>query len=340
MSLNIVNSFRLTPPPPLAIGGWVELGRTTLVSVSDTVTVSGLANKRYLMVLTHVIKSGNAIIQNRLNSDSGTNYANRRNTNGAGEATNVNGNIIEQAIANGGEEWQVQYISNLASRDKLLIQWLNSSVASGAAQEPSRQEQVAKWANTVDAVNTFNLLNGSSGDFASGTEVVVLGWDPGDTHTDNFWEELFSGTGTSLDTGVAGITAKKYLWIQTYLDLQGGAGNASFTYNGDVSGTYGVRFNLNGGSDGSDVNRVDALIPFQGQPSAQRAFCNTFMLNNLANEKLAINHVVWTNALGSATAPNIQEHVAKWANTSAQITDVAIGGTYGATSKMKIWGSN
>ena len=34
---------------------------------------------------------------------------------------------------------------------------------------------------------------------SSGTEVVVLGWDPTDTHTDNFWEEL--GSATDLASG-------------------------------------------------------------------------------------------------------------------------------------------
>jgi hypothetical protein len=52
--------------------------------------------------------------------------------------------------------------------------------------------------------------------------MVVLGWDPADTHTSNFWEELASvdlsgGAATNIDSGT--ITAKniygfKYMQIR------------------------------------------------------------------------------------------------------------------------------
>jgi hypothetical protein len=40
------------------IGGWVELGRTTLGSAGDDITVSSLADKRYYMFLTSALNSG------------------------------------------------------------------------------------------------------------------------------------------------------------------------------------------------------------------------------------------------------------------------------------------
>ena len=36
---------------PAVAGGWVELGRTTLGSAGDDITVSSLADKRYYMIL-------------------------------------------------------------------------------------------------------------------------------------------------------------------------------------------------------------------------------------------------------------------------------------------------
>ncbi len=62
---------------------WVELGRTTLSGSADLITVSSLAAKPYLMVLSHVrATGGNVEIRPRLNGDSGSNYAGRRSYNG------------------------------------------------------------------------------------------------------------------------------------------------------------------------------------------------------------------------------------------------------------------
>ena len=47
--------------------GWKELGRTTLSSEADDITVSGLANKRYLMVLVHCTDTGQANCNIRFN---------------------------------------------------------------------------------------------------------------------------------------------------------------------------------------------------------------------------------------------------------------------------------
>jgi hypothetical protein len=178
------------------------------------------------------------------------------------------------------------------------------------------------------------------GSYDTGSEMVVLGWDPADTHTTNFWEELYTDSGTSLDSGVAGIAAKKYLWIQTYIGTPTAGANHSFVFNGDTGSNYSVRYNIDGGSEGVDVSRADALVPHQGGASETGIFANTFIINNSANEKLIISHEVVEKTAGAGNAPSRYEHVAKWANTSAQITDIALSGTYGATSEMRVWGSD
>jgi hypothetical protein len=40
------------------VGGWVELGRTTLGGTGTTITASSLADKRYYMVLMNNINTG------------------------------------------------------------------------------------------------------------------------------------------------------------------------------------------------------------------------------------------------------------------------------------------
>jgi hypothetical protein len=49
---------------------------------------------------------------------------------------------------------------------------------------------------------------------------------------------------------------------------------------------------------------------------------NMFIINNSANEKLVIAHVFDQNTAGAGTAPTREEAVGKWANTSAQITEI------------------
>ena len=79
---------------------------------------------------------------------------------------------------------------------------------------------MGKYTGTASAVNRFAYHNWHSGNYGTNSECVVLGWDESDTHTNNFWEELASvdlgSAGDNLSSGT--ITAKKYLWVQAYLE--------------------------------------------------------------------------------------------------------------------------
>jgi hypothetical protein len=64
-------------------------------------------------------------------------------------------------------------------------------------QQEQEQHQidrnVGKWANTSNPIDdSLNFKRSIKWRFCTGSEVVVLGWDPADTHTSNFWEELAS----------------------------------------------------------------------------------------------------------------------------------------------------
>ena len=68
-----------------------------------------------------------------------------------------------------------------------------------------------------------------------------------------------------------------------------------------------------------------------------------FVVNNASNEKLCIYNVIHNGTSGAGTAPNRQEWVGKWANTSDQITEIDIspdGGNLDTGSFIKVWGSN
>jgi len=332
------------------IGGWVELGRTTLGSNGDNIDVSSLPDKRYYMVLANTTSSGLNRHGLRYNSDTGSNYAWRYSANGAADGTvTSNGRIIIQADNTATDEFSVTYIANKSDKEKLSYSQDVKQIATGATTAPSRMETVGKHAQTSNPISTITLFNSESGDYASGSECVVLGWDPSDSHTNNFWEELASvnagASSTSIDTST--FTAKKYLWIQAFIKSTGSSmGSISANFNNDTGTNYANRYSDNGGADGTITSNI-ALILVDGGNLAtnESALINFFIVNNSSNEKLVIGHAVKRNTAGAANAPTRRETAQKWTNTSSQITSFKIvrdsgSGTFDTNSIIKVWGAN
>ena len=331
-----------------SVGGWVELGRTTLVSAGDTIDVTSFTDKRYYMVLTNGINSGVLGLRNRVGTttiDTGSNYAGRLSYNGGADSTSTSASFADIAgFDQTANLFQVVYISNLSGNEKLIQGHSMNGQASGAGTAPTRAEGVFKWANTSNPLQSYRSYNASTGSYASGSEVVVLGWDAADTHTTNFWEELASvDVGVATDTIDSGtITAKKYIWFQAY-----GEGNTEmqFRLNSDSGSNYASRRNNNGGTDSTFTSQTQSKINATGGTASTTCFMNGFIINNASNEKLIITHQVVSDTDGAATAPIRSEGVTKWANTSVQATSLQIydnGGTgqFGTNSKLRVWGSD
>jgi hypothetical protein len=328
-------------------GGWVELGRTTLGSAGDTITVSSLADKRYLMVLGNTLGTGDNAMYFRVGNstiDTGTNYAYRYSNNGATDASAGSTTFTHGAVSSTeNNALKVMYIANLSGKEKLFIHHCVDEGTAGAGTAPEREEGVSKWSNTSNPIDIIQGINFNSGSFASGAEVVVLGWDPADTHTTNFWEELASvelgSAGDTIDSGT--ITAKKYLWVQCYNKASGNA-QANIRFNSDSGGNYARRFSNNGGADGTDINQ-DRIKLGAGSVTVPY-LTNFFVVNNSSNEKLVICNTVGQNTAGAGNAPDRAEIAGKWANTSSQITSVQItndqGGDFDTGSILKVWGSD
>ena len=328
-----------------AVGGWVELARTTLGSPNATIDVTSLADKRYYMFLINDTRTAAATDGFlRLNSDTGSNYAQRNSTGGGADATSVNaagmGYNVDTAI---DQNLTVGYVSNLSAKEKLAIYHRVNRNAVGEANAPQRREWVGKHAQTSNPVTALGINSGGSNTYSTGSEVVVLGWDPADVHTNNFWEELSSTTlgsaGDNISSGT--ITAKKYLWVQC-MTIGSGTKRQLMTFNNDTSTNYSYRFSDDGGSDGTSVSRAN--IPVYGNNNSVIDFSNTFIINNSAQEKLVITHGMDGNTSGAGNAPIRQESVGKWDNTSAQITEIDIdnpeSGSFDTGSILKVWGSN
>jgi len=335
--------------PSGSVGGWVELGRTTLQEAADNITVSGLSDKRYYMVLTYTPVSGNADHEWQLGNgsvDTGTNYAYRYSDNGGTDSTGTSASIL--GITNSARavpRFSYGFIANRSANEKLFMGWGIDQQTAGATTAPNRGEGVGKWDNVAAPLDRINLYNGSSGSFASGSEVVVLGWDPADTHTNNFWEELDSGdlSGGAADSiSTNTFTAKKYLWVQLYVETTGGAVSQRLTFNSDAT-DYAQRVSRDGAADATGTSKVNVDGFNDDLVTSSAGFTNMFISNVSGQEKLAIINCISQEAAGASNAPTRDEGVFKWADT-AQITSIQWtnnkAGDMGTNTRYKIWGAD
>ena len=339
------------------VGGWVELARTTLSSAGDNITVSSLSDKRYYMVLQDFIPDTYAAPRMRLgngSADTGSNYSDRRNENGGTDATRTSQtSMINTPEGGGNPQFIVSYIANLSGKEKLCMHHSVHRKNAGAANAAGRGEAVSKWGNTSNPLDVVDIFNNDAGagDFASGSEVVVLGYDPDDTHTTNFWEELTTKTSTSeantLTTDT--VTAKKYNWVQVHIPYTtGSANNYNFRVGNstiDTGSNYCQRYSIDGGADGTQTSQGYVRMSWNISTGSEWMFANIFFINNASNEKLFISHANRNNTSGAGTAPHRYEVVGKWANTSNQANVFQIlhqtgASNLGTGSIIKWWGAD
>ena len=332
-------------------GGWVELGRHTLGAASDYLEVSSLPEKRYYKMIWHIIDGTASWCQPgwRVGSgtvDTGGNYGERFTRDGAADTVygnNTYNGLWANAASANTDLFGVSYFTNHSAKEKLAIHHTVGSAA-GAASAPSRGEIVGKWANTSNPLDLVRLEHvGTGNGYNTNSECVIMGWDPADAHTTNFWEELASvnasGSSTNLSSGT--ITAKKYLWIQCY--SEGTSGDILTTFNNDSGSNYGRRYSIDGASDATSVSQASIANMHNAGLAGDDAFSNWFIINNSANEKFCTGHSVQNGAAGAATVPLRVEFVGKWANTSSQITEIDFdsqSGNFGSNSIIKVWGSD
>jgi len=283
----------------------------------------------------------------RVNGDTGSNYVRRGSANGLTDYSNTS----QTRIMFGGQPqgdtttvpyFTVGYIANLADKGKLAIchNVLSYQLGAGSSDPLERRDTVFKWANTSEAVDQLSIVNHLSGSFNTNGELVVLGYDPDDTHTTNFWEELASveGDGTSTTISSGTIPARKYLWVQAFTNAS--SQNTGFQFNNDTGNNYAIRRSSNGGTDATDTS-----IGYIEGSDTSKAFTNMFIINNSANEKLTIGHSIHNPTAGAGTAPTRNEVAGKWANTSAQITEIdymqqTTSVNFPSGSILKVWGAN
>jgi hypothetical protein len=340
-----INNPELLPPPPPS-GGWKELGRTTLCATGDNITVSCLPDKKYYMVMSYTRWHLNARHQNfRFNCDTGNNYAVRYSySHGSCNILTCQSKIRTTSNANAPNDLSVTFISNIAGEEKLLSGNNVNTLATGG-NKPITFDFSGKWTNTTCAINSITIHNDQAGNFNTCSEVVVLGWDPDDTHTDNFWEEVASVelcADGALSTCT--ITNKKYLWVQSYVQPTGSCSVSTYLkINNSSCPVYPSRYSKNGGiSCASSGASYGGLISASFCNTAP-VFTNTFIINTGGQEPIIMSKSISAATAGAANAPERSMVGSKWISSSP-ITQIDITNNLSvnwlAGSILKVWGSN
>ena len=299
------------------------------------------------MVVSHITDSGQADVRYRLGSsgtaDTGGNYAFRRSDEGGSETTShTTSSALMTACIADDDKFHVTFIANLSCREKLMQHYyVERGDNIGASNAARRGEGVSKWTNTSNALDTVRVYNNGSGSYNIGSESIILGWDPGDTHSDSVFEELASvdlSGGATSNLSTSSFSSKKYLWVQGYFKVTSGSPDLTITFNNDTGSNYTRSRSINNAADVLSTCR--SSIDVDG--SIDRVFINMFIVNTRNNEKLVYGTSVRNNsAAGASAAPDKREWACKWANTSSQISEIDFdvsSSTLTSDSTVKVWG--
>lgn len=156
--------------------GYEEIGRTTLSSAGGSLEVSNLPYRKYLRILIYTIPTGGTADSTfRLNNDTGNNYSYRNSTDGGADSSVTSTSFWGGSASTSEPRFIVYDIVNIPNREKLGYVTYVLQGTAGAGNATSRREQSAKWSNTSAAISRAGLQNSGSGNYAIGSEIVVLG---------------------------------------------------------------------------------------------------------------------------------------------------------------------
>lgn len=159
---------------------WEELGRTTLGVAGDTITINPIAARKYLKLLVFLGATGGNLSQRlRFNNDSGNNYAYQASYTGAAYASTVSTSFFTLSPTAAAQVYGCYAevnISNSTNLFKMITTTITDNFGADATSSVNFAEVQGKWASTSQ-VTRIDVINAGTGDFAIGSEVIVLGHD-------------------------------------------------------------------------------------------------------------------------------------------------------------------
>ena len=338
-----------------SVAGWKELGRKKLGSSADTIDVSNIDNKKYLMFIVQSIPSGNTNLGLRFNGETGSRYSQNGSYNTANDSSGSS--TSTSCIGNYGSAittpaLHIGYVVNETNKIKLIRS--NSVIQKDISDVLDVQESWGTFAPSTitEVIEDLSWINTDSGSFDTDSELIVLGWDPADTHTDNFWEELATITeteGTSETFNTPVFTSKKYIMFEAYIIDQNNSDAGIDMYVNDTtgSGTYRMRYDNNfakQGYDGGTGTGSYQLLYGNGFVNNENFYMRGFGLNISGKQKLFMADVVTDGGSNTGT-PNARVLGGKTVATNYDITQIGFrnrgtttGKNIGIGSVIKVWG--
>tara|TARA_Y100000590_G_scaffold456023_1_gene605739 strand:+ start:1572 stop:2510 length:939 start_codon:yes stop_codon:yes gene_type:complete len=310
---------------------WERLAHTELSATGDTVTTSTFTAKKNMKVIGFIKSTGNVNIGFQIGNatiDSGDNYAYRANNDGGTDATNTGtANFITNGSFSGTAYIELS-ITNISAEEKLIIGHILKQGSSGAGTAPNRVEVVSKWVNTSNQANIARFINNDTGDYLSGSYITVLG---------------AKESATSDTLSVTDMTAKKHLMVQVHVKINTALPLPALRFNNDSGSNYARRESRDGGTEITSTSSTSIFLADVGGSEGDiSATC--FVINESSKEKLLIAESIRGLSSGSGTAPSRQETVAKWANTTNQITRVDLingnTGNWAEGSEVTVYGTD
>lgn len=158
---------------------WEEIGRTTLGSAGDTISVATIPSRNYLRFIIELIATGgNTNAGVTFNSDTGSNYALRVSINGAADTAVGSQTALNMHPSVGGQLLSLRLEGmNVATQPKLMGYTSYGSQGTTGTNAPHRAEGVGKWGNTANQITSITVTNSSTGDYDIGSNIIVFGHD-------------------------------------------------------------------------------------------------------------------------------------------------------------------
>ena len=311
-----------------SVGGWKLLGSTSGSGTIKQVTISN--PKRYYMVLGKE-NSASSALGLTVNGNSSSGYTNNYTLNNT-QATSTTDLIQLNVGTSHAYGMFTEFINDKSGQTKTFIGHETGSWTSSGNNTALESTGTFSSTGNLSSIE----MEAWSGSF-SDTRMVVLGYDENDSHTDNFWSQVGSATGTgssgSLNASIS--TTHDWYWIQMYLDPTSASAMSPYmTFNSQTSG-----FKTQARAGVSSANYSDsgttANIPLLS--STTPVFINMYIGDSIGWTQ-GWSHMVSQGSASNTAPESLSTNSFHW--TGSNITSIQINSSVNLSTNsfIKIYG--